>query len=147
MRILLISLVTGIFFLSSCTDTPSKAEEEYRSNLKVVLEGHDQLMKEMSTLATLLQKLDARKTQTKDTLRLNIAENKLKGAHEAMFEWMHAFSGDFEDLHLNEEEKLTDEQYENRLRKLKVHQERLKHLDAEFKVGITEAENVLQNED
>lgn len=144
----MISLVFGLFFLSSCTDTPSKAEEAYRSNLKIVLDGHDQLMKEMSTVATLIQKLDAQKgEQAADTLKINEVENRLKGAHEAMFEWMHAFSGDFEDLHLNEEEKLTDEQYEDRLRKLKTHQERLTRLDAEFKAGITAAKKVLEHKD
>lgn len=147
MQRVLISLVMGLFFLSSCTNTPSKAEEEYRSNLKIVLEGHDQLMKEMSTMATLIQQLEAQKKQTTDTVSINKAENRLKGAHEAMFEWMHAFSGDFEDLHLNEEEKLTDEQYKERLRKLKLHQERLTRLDAEFKAGITAGKKVLEHKD
>ena len=140
------TVLLSVFLLLSCQDTPSEAENKYRENLKIVLDGHDELMKEIGTINSLIKQLDDSVKTSSDTIVYQKAGDQLKAAHEAMFDWMHDFSADFEDLHGDQDKQFSEEDYQKKVEALKKHEDRLSVLEEQFDSGISKAKEILKEE-
>ncbi len=146
-RSIVILVMVGLFAFLGCKNTPSKAEQTYRKNLKVVLDGHDELMEKQSTMMHLLKQINEYTKNADDTLGLKAAGIHLEVAMDDMFDWMKDLTEDFDDFHGNKEKPLSDEEYEKKIEKLKVHKKRLSDLEEQFDRGIAEAKAALEKVD
>lgn len=139
----IVTVIIGFFLLAGCKEAPSQAEETFRKNLKVVLDGHDELMKEQATVFHLLDSINKQIKATEDTTDLKAAGAHLQVAIDDMYDWMGTLTKDFGDFHGNEEKGIPDEVYEEKIEKLKIHEKRLSDLEKQFDQGISEAKSAL----
>lgn len=134
------------FLLLSCQNAPSEAENSYRENLKIILDGHDELMKEMGTMNSLIRQLNDSVKVSSDSIVYRKAGDKLKTAHEAMFDWMHDFSSDFDDLHGDQDKQFSEEEYQKKAEILKKHEDQLSELEQRFESSISKAKEILKEQ-
>lgn|SRR5699024_9253593 len=154
-----IILLLGVFTLISCGEKKDSQDQKnnenqaelevktaYEKHLQVVLDEHDVLMAEMKTVSGLLQKVEAEtETAEEDAKEVYLkSAEKLQKANKSMFSWMKDFSEEFPDIH-EKEKTFSEEEYKERVEKLKAQEELLEKLKKEFEEGISSAETLLNN--
>lgn len=140
-KLFIIFVVISMSF--ACQNTASDAQKQYEQNLQTVLDGHDELMKDMSKVSHLIQQLENPNSPANEE-KIPVATEDLKSANQAMFDWMHDFNEDFPDLY-EKDKVLTKTDYEERIRLLKKHEKTLEEMKNHFEKSIKNAENLLVN--
>ena len=87
-------------------DTTSEAVAASEIIKKEVMDIHDKVMPEMTTMSKLQGKLQESSVGSQDSMIYMTAAQDLKFAKQAMMEWMRSFSGTYND-NMTEEEKVT----------------------------------------
>ncbi|MBU3822153.1 hypothetical protein KO566_08790 [Flavobacteriaceae bacterium XHP0103] len=132
--ILFLTLLTLVFSCKNNTknETPNQMQE--------VIKIHDELMPKMSTISSLINKVDSKIKETDSTEALINASKNLKEANDAMMNWMVEFSLRFDSEEVMEGKPLTDEK-----QKLLTEEEtKIKALRDQMETSIETAEKLLK---
>lgn len=142
MRKIFLVLIIGLVGFWSCEKKPSQAEIDYRENVEYVLNGHDELMKDMTRVSQLIQETESKIDTTEQGQVFNEVNEKLKSANDQMFAWMRDFSKSFPDIN-KKDQVFTEEEYEERTEDLEKFKVSLNEMEAAFEESIREAEQKL----
>jgi|SRR5690625_1871664 len=127
----------------SCKQGPSESQLKYDQTMKTVMDDHDELMKDMSKVSNLLQRVEAKMQDASNKNPYQKSIEQLKYANEAMFAWMHDFNEVFPDLHEEKDKTFSDEEYEKRLEELRKQEIKLEELKRDFEESISNAQDIL----
>lgn len=136
-------LLLSVIVLASCAQT-SKQEENFNAIKDSVLTIHDDMMKDMGVMSSLIQKVEPKIDSTEKGIEYKHASIRLKRAHDRMMGWMHEFNEEFPDLN-NKEKTYSDQEYEAQTELMKSHQQKLEKLERQMNQSITNAEDILEN--
>lgn len=138
----LIVLVTGLCFFISCNQSASE-QEEYEELKQEVLDGHDEVMAEVPLLNKLIKSIEEKADSTDHTEQAKSAVDKLKEAHDAMFDWMHDFSEDFPDIN-EKDQTFSSEEYKERIKRLEKQDDELERVREKFDQSISEGNSIVK---
>ncbi|MAO08818.1 MAG: hypothetical protein CL596_08915 [Alteromonas sp.] len=126
----------------ACKEKETKAEtQEGPTQMEQVMETHDELMPQMSTIAQYINKLEMTMDSTKvDTARLN-AISDLKQANASMMQWMKDFGNAFESDEILNGAALSEE----KKKLLNTFEANVNALKEEMNTAVENAEKTLDN--
>lgn len=139
---MILFLVLGMF---ACEQKPSKMHQEYKQDLKEVLDVHDSVMGEMSIMGNLISEI---KKPAQDSIE-NSQEKKralsdLENAHDGMMDWMHGFADKFPDA--QKDTTFTKEEYKRRIDLLEEEKESIEKVKNDMESSIQKGKVVLQKQ-
>ena len=104
-------LLLSILFLA-CREEKKTSENETSSRMELVLEIHDEVMPEMSTIGKLVGELKPMVDSTDQGREYQDAMEDLQLAHKAMMDWMRGFGDRFDSDEILRGKKLTAKKQE-----------------------------------
>ena len=90
MRPVLLTIFATIFIVISCQEDPKKTVEY--AQMQRILSLHDEVMPEMSTISKQISVLESVFGMDSTQIALGESIEELKGANQAMMQWMMDFS-------------------------------------------------------
>lgn len=129
------SLILIIF--ASCKDNQKNNNQ---NQMQEVIKIHDELMPKMSTISSLINKVDTKIKETDSIEVLVNASKDLKEANDAMMNWMVEFSLGFSPEEVMEGKPLTDEKQ----KLLDEEETKIKALRDQMEASIENAEKLLE---
>ena len=90
MRHVLLTIFATIFIVISCQEDPKKTPEY--AQMERILNLHDEVMPEMSTISKQISVLESVFQMDSTQMALGESIEELKGANQAMMQWMMDFS-------------------------------------------------------
>ena len=94
----------------SCKQEKKPAESEIQtSKMDQVMDIHDEVMPEMSTIGRLVAELKPKVDSTEMGLKYGTAMKDLQDAHKAMMDWMRGFGDRFDSDEILNGKELTDQ--------------------------------------
>ncbi|SHJ10994.1 hypothetical protein SAMN04488096_108107 [Mesonia phycicola] len=79
----------------SCDKKIPKEKQEYDKAISEILAVHDEVMPQMGTLSSLIEKTEAKIDTTAEGKKFKHVNENLKEAHESMMTWMVEFGDEF----------------------------------------------------
>lgn len=139
-KLTILFLVLGMF---ACEQKPSKMQQEYKQDLKEVLDVHDNVMGKMNIMGNLISEIKKPvEDSTENTQEKKGALNDLEKAHEGMMEWMHNFAKEFPDA--QKDTTFTKEEYERRIEILQEEKKSIEKVKNDMESSIQKGKDVLQ---
>lgn len=132
----IIASLTLLIF-ASCKDNQKNNNQ---NQMQEVIKIHDELMPKMSTISSLINKVDVKIKETDSTEALVNASKDLKEANDAMMNWMVGFSLRFDSQEVMEGKPLTDEKQ----KLLNEEETKIKALRDQMEASIENAEKLLE---
>ena len=104
-------LLLSILFLA-CREEKKTNENETNSKMELVMEIHDEVMPEMSTIGKLVGELKPMADSTEQGREYRDAMEDLQAAHKAMMDWMRGFGDRFDSEEILHGKKLSAQKQE-----------------------------------
>lgn len=137
--ILIFILLIGVW---ACEKKTSEAELRYKENVEYVMDGHDDLMKDMTRVSQLIRETESKIDTTEQGQTFKQVNENLKAANDQMFAWMRDFSKEFPDIN-KKDQVFTEDEYRERAARLEKFKSSLNEMETAFETSISEAENAL----
>ncbi len=102
-------LFISVLIISLISCKQEKKEDEKLTQMQEVMAVHDEVMPKMSTINSLIEKLNAKVDTTETGLKYSKAAEDLKSANKTMMDWMVGFGEKFDSDEIMKGKALTDE--------------------------------------
>lgn len=102
-------LFISVLIISLISCKQEKKEDEKLTQMQEVMAIHDEVMPKMSTINSLIEKLNAKVDTTETGLKYSKAAEDLKSANKTMMDWMVGFGEKFDSDEIMKGKALTDE--------------------------------------
>lgn len=100
-----LAIITFVIASFSCSEKQSEHSKAFDAQMKETIQIHDDVMPKMSTINSMISKLEAKKEtieNIEETEIYNEAIADLKVAHDLMMSWMKRFSNSFSRTEINQ---------------------------------------------
>ena len=108
-----LTLLSLFVLLAACKNEGKKeaeaTEAQEITQMEKIVEVHDELMPKMSEISLMITQLEQSMDGTANDSLKGVAVAELKGANEAIMEWMMEFSEDYDSEEVMEGKELTPE--------------------------------------